>query len=66
MVLVGFQQILLLAIHADLLVALRGNVLLAEFPELCGVEQNLIDRCTTEASAKKFIDLDAILRCFGT
>lgn len=42
---------------ADLLVALGGKVLLAEFPELCGVEQNLIDRCTTQESAKKFIDL---------
>jgi altronate hydrolase len=42
---------------ADLLVALGGKVLLAEFPELCGVEQNLIDRCTTEESAKKFINL---------
>jgi altronate hydrolase len=42
---------------ADMLVALGGTVLLAEFPELCGVEQNIIDRCTTEASAKKFIDL---------
>ncbi|MGQ7944338.1 UxaA family hydrolase [Flavobacterium sp. WC2509] len=42
---------------ADLLVALGAKVLLAEFPELCGVEQNLIDRCTTETTAKKFIDL---------
>lgn len=42
---------------ADLLVALGGKVLLAEFPELCGVEQNLIDRCLTEQSAKKFIYL---------
>jgi altronate hydrolase len=42
---------------SDLLVALGGKVLLAEFPELCGVEQNLIDRCTTETVAKKFIDL---------
>ncbi|TDE50082.1 UxaA family hydrolase [Flavobacterium sp. GT3P67] len=42
---------------ADLLVALGGKVLLAEFPELCGVEQNLIDRCVTEEAAKKFIDL---------
>jgi altronate hydrolase len=42
---------------SDLLVALGGKVLLAEFPELCGVEQNLIDRCTTEESAKKFINL---------
>ena len=42
---------------ADLLVALGGKVLLAEFPELCGVEQNMIDRCTTEASARKFMNL---------
>lgn len=42
---------------SDLLVGLGGKVLLAEFPELCGVEQNLIDRCTSEAVATKFIDL---------
>ena len=40
---------------ADLLVALGAKVLLAEFPELCGVEQNLIDRMTTKESAEKFI-----------
>ncbi|MBT9483142.1 altronate dehydratase family protein [Sediminibacterium sp.] len=42
---------------ADLLVALGGKVLLAEFPELCGVEQNLIDRCVNESIAQKFINL---------
>lgn len=42
---------------ADLLVALGAKVLLAEFPELCGVEQELIDRCETEESARKFIKL---------
>jgi len=42
---------------ADLLVALGGKVLLAEFPELCGVEQNLIDRCVNETIAQKFIHL---------
>lgn len=42
---------------ADLLVALGGKILLAEFPELCGVEQNLIDRCITQESAEKFIHL---------
>ena len=42
---------------SDLLVALGGKVLLAEFPELCGVEQNLIDRCMNEKDAKKFIHL---------
>ncbi|MFD0941340.1 UxaA family hydrolase [Pedobacter boryungensis] len=42
---------------ADLLVALGGKVLLAEFPELCGVEQEMIDRCENEGSARKFIRL---------
>jgi altronate hydrolase len=42
---------------SDLVVALGGKILLAEFPELCGVEQNLIDRTRDEASAKKFIHL---------
>ena len=44
--------------HAsDLLVALGGKVLLAEFPELCGAEQNLIDRTVDEGAARKFITL---------
>jgi altronate hydrolase len=42
---------------ADLLVALGGKVLLAEFPELCGAEQDLIDRTTDKEKAEKFIDL---------
>jgi altronate hydrolase len=42
---------------SDLLVALGGTVLLAEFPELCGAEQNLIDRTKDAAAAKKFIHL---------
>lgn len=42
---------------SDLLVALKGKVLLAEFPELCGAEQELIDRTREEAAAKKFIRL---------
>ena len=42
---------------ADLLVASGGTVLLAEFPELCGVEQNLIDRTPDKANAEKFIHL---------
>jgi altronate hydrolase len=40
-----------------LLVALGATVLLAEFPELCGAEQNLIDRTKDEGAARKFIDL---------
>ena len=42
---------------ADLLVALGGSPVLAEFPELCGVEQELSDRCVDEATAEKFIRL---------
>ena len=42
---------------ADLLVALGGKVLLAEFPELCGAEQYLIDRCVNSDIAGKFINL---------
>ncbi len=40
---------------ADLLVALGGSVILSEFPELCGVEQELTDRCVDEATAEKFV-----------
>jgi altronate hydrolase len=42
---------------SDLLAALKGKILLAEFPELCGAEQDLIDRTRDEAAAKKFIRL---------
>lgn len=42
---------------ADLLAALGGKILLAEFPELCGAEQNLIDRCVNKEIAEKFIHL---------
>lgn len=39
---------------ADLIVALGGKAILSEFPELCGVEQELINRCVTHESAEKF------------
>lgn len=42
---------------ADLLVALGGRVLLAEFPELFGAEQQIIDRSANEFVAEKFIRL---------
>lgn len=42
---------------SDLVVALEGKVLLAEFPELCGVEQELVDRSVNEATARKFMKL---------
>jgi hypothetical protein len=39
---------------SDLLVALGGTTVLSEFPELNGVEQELINRCVSETEAKKF------------
>lgn len=42
---------------SDLLVSLGGTVILSEFPELCGVEQNLIDRCVDKERATRFSDL---------
>lgn len=39
---------------SDLLVALGGIAILSEFPELNGVEQELIDRCVDGAIAEKF------------
>jgi altronate hydrolase len=42
---------------SDLLVALGAKVLLAEFPELCGVEQELVDRSVSEPIARKFMNL---------
>lgn len=42
---------------SDLLVSLGGKILLAEFPELCGAEQELIDRSINKDTAEKFIRL---------
>jgi len=42
---------------SDLLVALGGKTLLAEFPELNGVEQELIHRCKDQSAAEKFSNL---------
>jgi altronate hydrolase len=42
---------------SDILVSMGGSVILSEFPELCGVEQELSDRCVDEDTAKRFMDL---------
>lgn len=42
---------------SDLLVALGGTVILSEFPELCGVEQDLVNRCVSDAAAQRFATL---------
>jgi altronate hydrolase len=44
--------------HAsDMVVALGGATILSEFPELNGVEQDLVDRCMSAGTAEKFISL---------
>lgn len=42
---------------SDLLVAMGGSVVLSEFPELCGVEQELSDRCVDVDTANRFMHL---------
>jgi altronate hydrolase len=42
---------------SDLVVGAGGRTLLSEFPELHGVEQELINRCATDELALKFYDL---------
>lgn len=42
---------------ADLVAALGGKIVLSEFPELCGVEQELINRCADEETAERFVRL---------
>jgi len=44
---------------SDLLVALGARTILSEFPELCGVEQELIDRAVREEVGDRFIQLMA-------
>jgi altronate hydrolase len=44
---------------SDLLVALGAKTILSEFPELCGVEQDLIDRAVTQEVADRFMHLMA-------
>ena len=42
---------------SDILVSMGGSVILAEFPELCGVEQELSDRCIDAETANRFMQL---------
>ena len=46
-----------LGLISDYIVALGGKTILAEFPELSGVEQELVNRCAKNSSAKKFLSL---------
>jgi len=42
---------------SDLIAALGGTTILSEFPELCGVEQELINRTTNDQIANRFSEL---------
>jgi altronate hydrolase len=42
---------------SDLVVALGGKTILSEFPELCGVEQELVNRGVSAEVSKRFIQL---------
>ncbi len=42
---------------SDMIVALGGKSILSEFPELCGVEQELINRCVDNDTADRFVHL---------
>jgi altronate hydrolase len=42
---------------ADILAALGGRGILSEFPELCGVEQELINRCVSASVSERYMFL---------
>ena len=42
---------------ADIFSALGGKAILSEFPELCGVEQELANRCSRNETADRFLQL---------
>src|SRR5271156_6391859 len=42
---------------SDLLAGLGGKSILSEFPDLCGVEQSLINRCVDASRGDRFIQL---------
>jgi altronate hydrolase len=42
---------------SDMVVAVGGSSILAEFPELCGVEASLIERCENDDDKRRFLSL---------
>ncbi len=42
---------------ADIIASVGGKTILSEFPELCGVEQELVNRATTAETADRFLRL---------
>ncbi|QZE14581.1 altronate dehydratase family protein [Halosquirtibacter laminarini] len=53
----GISSNPLLGYISDMIVALGGSAILSEFPELNGVEQNIVDRCVNTEYADKFSSL---------
>ncbi|MFL6708508.1 MAG: UxaA family hydrolase [Massilia sp.] len=55
---------------SDMVVACGGSSLLAEFPELCGVEASLIERCVNDDDKRRFVgmmrDFEARALAVGT
>ncbi|MCF7567854.1 altronate dehydratase family protein [Sabulilitoribacter arenilitoris] len=47
----------LIGVVSDKINALGGKSILSEFPELCGVEQDILDRCPNAEVGNKFIDI---------
>ena len=46
-----------LGVTSDLLTALGATTILSEFPELCGVEQELVNRCVEDEAGVRFLEL---------
>ncbi|WP_158729880.1 MULTISPECIES: UxaA family hydrolase [unclassified Flavobacterium] len=46
-----------LGVTSDLLTALGATAILSEFPELCGVEQELVNRCVDDEAGVRFLEL---------
>ncbi|RMZ59187.1 altronate dehydratase [Chryseobacterium nematophagum] len=42
---------------SDLIAGIGGATILSEFPELCGVEQELVNRCVHEKDGERFLQL---------
>lgn len=53
----GISSNPLLGYVSDMIVTLGGGAILSEFPELNGVEQNIVDRCVNSEDAEKFSEL---------
>jgi altronate hydrolase len=59
-----------MGVVSDVVVALGGGSVLAEFPELCGAEGDIVARCGSVEDKRKFLDLmaryETVAGFFGT